>query len=100
MDVKNILIDDTNGDLSKDLFKNHIKESALSVWFAEDSKKRVLNLATNNIKFDSKSSQGSVVIKLYEPLPSKIELKTEKTFNEGKLVALLLGFPLFFLNYF
>lgn len=53
MEVKNILIDDTNGDLSKDLFKNHVQESALSVWFAEDSDKRVLNLSTNNIKFDS-----------------------------------------------
>lgn len=53
MDVKNIIIDDTNGDLAKDLFKNHDQQSALSVWFAEDSDKRVLNLSTNNIKFDS-----------------------------------------------
>ena len=33
-------------------------------------------------------------------LINKLELKAEKAFNEGKLVALLLGFPLFFLNYF
>ena len=33
-------------------------------------------------------------------LINKLELKTEKTFNEGKLIALFLGFPLFFLNYF
>ena len=53
MEISNILIDDTNGDLEKDLFKLHPDKEALSVWFGEQKDVRVLNFSTNNIRFDS-----------------------------------------------
>ena len=55
MDDKNILIDDTNGDLEKDLFKLYPERAALSVWFPDVSRKdkRTLSFSTDNIRYAS-----------------------------------------------
>lgn len=53
MEISNIIIQDTNGDLAEDLFKNHPDENALSAWFETINGKKVLKLSTNNIRFDS-----------------------------------------------
>ena len=53
MEINNILIQDTNGDLAEDLFKNHPDEDALSAWFEVVGKEKVLKLSTNNIRYES-----------------------------------------------
>lgn len=61
MDVKNILVHDTSGDLSKELFKLQPDLPAVSTWLEvvgenvriADKPKQVLKLAVNNIRYDS-----------------------------------------------
>jgi hypothetical protein len=53
MEINNILIQDTNGDLAEDLFKNHPDQEALSVWFETVGKDKILNFSTNNIRYES-----------------------------------------------
>ena len=53
METKSILIKDTDGQLSTDLFKNHLERPALSVWFDYEAPHQTLKFSTNNIRFDS-----------------------------------------------
>ena len=53
MNIKNINIFDTHGELSEDLFKNHPDTSALSAWFTGTEENKILNFSTNNIRYAS-----------------------------------------------
>lgn len=52
MEVKNILIDDTNGILSGELFKSSVDNTSLSAWFSTEDE-RTLKLSANNLRYDS-----------------------------------------------
>ena len=52
MEVNNILIDDTNGVLSEDLFKSNVDKEALSVWFSVVGE-RTLKMSANNVRYNS-----------------------------------------------
>ena len=64
-DIKNILIDDTHGDLEKDLFKNHPQKTSLSGWFDIVEGKQVLHLSANNIRYDSIPGVNNVTYKTF-----------------------------------
>ena len=62
MNIESILIQDTNGDLAKDIVKNNLDKPALSAWFSdvENTNKKVLNFSANNVRYDSiPNIQGS-----------------------------------------
>jgi len=54
MNIDSILVQDTNGDLAKEILKNDVNKQALSVWFSDYDKanKKILNFAVNNIRYD------------------------------------------------
>lgn len=49
----NILVQDTNGDLSKELLKIYPDEQAVKAWLVTEGDKRVLKASPSNIRFDS-----------------------------------------------
>jgi len=53
MEVNSVLVNDTNGDLSTELFKIHVDSPALSAWLTDNTEQRTLKLSPNNIRFDS-----------------------------------------------
>jgi hypothetical protein len=52
MEVNNILIDDTNGVLSEELFKTNVDNEALSAWFSTTDE-RTLKMSANNVRYNS-----------------------------------------------
>ena len=60
MEIKNVLVDDTNGQLESDQFKLHPENQSLSVWLTEDlpANKRVVKLSPNNIRYASIPNMG------------------------------------------
>lgn len=54
MEIPSVLISDTNGNLSEDLFKIHIDNPAITSWFTDAvAEKRTLNVSLNNVRLDS-----------------------------------------------
>jgi len=55
MNIDSILVQDTNGDLAKDILKNNLDKEALSVWFTDVDKslKKIVNFSVNNVRYDS-----------------------------------------------
>ena len=52
MEVKNIITIDTDGSLSKDMYKNFPEKPAVSVWFSHiEAEKRTLMFSPNNIRY-------------------------------------------------
>ena len=82
MELKNILIDDTNGDLSGDLFKLHPERTSLSSWFSEDAEeaKRVLNFSTNNVRYASIPNMASATYLTFLAYNGTLGLK-DKVFS-------------------
>jgi hypothetical protein len=52
MEVNNILIDDTNGVLSEELFKSDVDKTSLSAWFSTQDE-RTLKMSANNVRYNS-----------------------------------------------
>lgn len=100
MEIPSVLISDTNGSLSNDLFKIHIDNPAITSWLTDGvAEKRTLNVALNNVRLDSIPNIANSTYKTFlayngtlgysNKVFSTVVLESSGIFDPGNLPAVV-----------